>query len=150
MIVMTYAHARSLSQNRELLTKLFHTQMPTKTAKRMKRILERVGYAAKYTEEQQYTLQMQIAKETAELDEKGEPKFTPEGELVFKSDEARGEANKFMMANLAPILKKELSLVLDPLDLDDTQLELTLAEIDLLGPILTQDEGEEPTAPESA
>lgn len=148
MIRMTYAHAQALSQNRELLMKLYTTQMSVKTAKKMKRILERVGLAARYVEEQQYGFQMEAAKQFGLLDENGTPRINETGEMQFESDAKKREANQYVGSRMPEVLKKELILVLDPLNLDDTNMKLTLAEIHELGPILSSDEedSEEPTS----
>ena len=140
MITMSYAHANSISQNVPLLRKLFQTEMPVKTATRLKRILGRVGFAAKHVQEAQYNLQMTAAKLYALCDSEGNPVLDEAGELTFKSDEDKGQANKEVMLGIAPVMKQVLTLEVEPLNLDDTGLNLTLQELDMLSPLFVQDE----------
>jgi hypothetical protein len=157
MIKITLGYAQALSRNQELLMKLYKTPMPIKVGYNLKKILEHVGRAAMQVDKKQHELQMFAANTYGEKNEKGELVFEGEGDdrQVKFGEGKQSEAGKYVFERLAPLMSEVVEIPFDRLHVEETPLQLNLAELELLSPIFAYadepeaagtDEGAEPTS----
>jgi hypothetical protein len=145
MIRITKGYAQNLSHNKDVLMKLYRTAMPVKVGYTLKKILEHVGRAAQALDFEQMKLQKAAAEKHAEKDAEGKLVFDEHGDVKFPDDSARGAAGKMVYEGLAPLLKEEIEIPYDRINVEDTKLELSLAALELLSPIFAYEVAEEPT-----